>query len=77
MRSNKSFSTETSERYSRALFEVSQESSELDKAEGDLKNFLSILASSSDIENTSKKLHIYLGARFWGSLATEISRSQG
>ena len=50
----KSFSTETSERYSRALFEVSQESSELDKAESDIKNFLSILASSSDIENFIK-----------------------
>ena len=54
MNVKKSFSTETSERYSRALFEVSQESSELDKAEGDLKNFLSILASSSDIENFIK-----------------------
>ena len=54
MNAKKSFSTETSERYSRALFEVSQESSELDKAESDLKNFLSILASSSDIENFIK-----------------------
>ena len=54
MNVKKSFSTETSERYSRALFEVSQESSELDKAEGDLKNFLSILVSSSDIENFIK-----------------------
>tara|TARA_B100001248_G_scaffold229951_1_gene189619 strand:- start:461 stop:1018 length:558 start_codon:yes stop_codon:yes gene_type:complete len=54
MNAKKSFSTETAERYSRALFEVSQESSELDKAESDLKNFLSILASSSDIENFIK-----------------------
>ena len=54
MNAKKSFSTETSERYSRALFEVSQESSELDKAESDIKNFLSILASSSDIENLLK-----------------------
>ena len=54
MNAKKSFSTETSERYSRALFEVSQESSELDKAESDIKNFLSILASSSDIENFIK-----------------------
>ena len=36
------------------MFEVSQESSELDKAESDIKNFLSILASSSDIENFIK-----------------------
>jgi len=54
MNAKKSFSTETAERYSRALFEVSQESSELDKAESDLKNFLSILTSSSDIENFIK-----------------------
>ena len=31
MSSNKSFSVETSERYSRALFEVSKETNELDK----------------------------------------------
>ena len=31
MSSNKSFSTETSERYSRALFEVTKEFNELDK----------------------------------------------
>ena len=33
MSANKSFSTETSERYSRALFEVSKEANELDKGE--------------------------------------------
>ena len=36
MSANKSFSTETSERYSRALFEVAKESSELDKVENEL-----------------------------------------
>ena len=39
MSANKSFSTETSERYSRALFEVSQESKDLDKVESDIKIF--------------------------------------
>ena len=36
---NKSFSTETSDRYSRALFEVSKESNELEQIELDIKNF--------------------------------------
>ena len=38
MSTNKSFSTETSERYSRALFEVSKETNELEK-ENDIKKF--------------------------------------
>ena len=54
MSSNKSFSNETSERYSRALFEVCKESNELDKVESDVKNFLIILNSSSDIKNFIK-----------------------
>ena len=48
---NKSFSTETSERYSRALFEVIQEVDELEKVENDLKNFLSLLNNSIQIRN--------------------------
>ena len=39
MSANKSFSIETSGRYSRALFEVAQEASELEKIENDIKNF--------------------------------------
>ena len=54
MSSNKSFSTETSERYSRALFEVCKESNEIEKVESDVNNFLLILNSSSDIENFIK-----------------------
>ena len=42
MSSNKSFSTETSERYSRALFEVCKESNELEKVQNDVNNFLLI-----------------------------------
>ena len=42
MSAKKSFSTETSKRYARALFEVVNESSELDKAEINTNNFLYI-----------------------------------
>ena len=51
MSTNKSFSTEASERYSRALFEVANESKELDKIEKDIKNFQSLLDSSFEIKN--------------------------
>ena len=54
MSTNKSFSNETSERYSRALFEVSKESNELEKAENDIKNFQSLYDSSLDIKNFFK-----------------------
>ena len=54
MSTNKSFSTETSERYSRALFEVSKESNELDKVESDIKNFQSLIKSSLEIKNFLK-----------------------
>ena len=51
MSTNKSFSTETSERYSRALFEVANEVKELDKIENDIKNFEKLLNSSLEIKN--------------------------
>ena len=51
MSTNKSFSTETSERYSRALFEVSQENSELEKTESDVKKFYLIINSSMELKN--------------------------
>ncbi len=54
MSTNKSFSTETSERYSRALFEVSKESNELDKVEKDIKDFQILLNESSVIQNFIK-----------------------
>ena len=54
MSSNKSFSTETSERYSRALFEVLKESNELEKAEKDIKNFQLLLNTSLDFKNFIK-----------------------
>ena len=51
MSKNKSFSTETSERYSRALFEVAQEASDLEKIENDIKNFASLMNNSLEIKN--------------------------
>ena len=54
MSTNKSFSTETSERYSRALFEAAKDSNELDKTESDVKKFLILLNSSYEIANFLK-----------------------
>tara|TARA_Y100001958_G_C21196891_1_gene524112 strand:- start:268 stop:825 length:558 start_codon:yes stop_codon:yes gene_type:complete len=54
MSTNKSFSTETAERYSRALFELSTEFNELDKVETDTRNFQLLLSSSKEIENFIK-----------------------
>ena len=51
MSTNKSFSSETSERYSRALFGVASDSNEIDKIENDVKNFQSLFNSSLDIKN--------------------------
>ena len=51
MSANKSFSTETSERYSRALFEVAEEAAELKKIETDIKNFKSLLENSPELKN--------------------------
>tara|TARA_B100000963_G_scaffold294572_1_gene265222 strand:- start:13294 stop:13851 length:558 start_codon:yes stop_codon:yes gene_type:complete len=51
MSTNKSFSTETSERYSRALFEVAKETNELEKIENDIRNFQLLFNSSAEIKN--------------------------
>ena len=48
---NKTFSNETSERYSRALFEVLKENKEQDKAEQDIINFQNLINSSFEINN--------------------------
>ena len=54
MSTNKSFSTETSERYSRALFEVSRDSGDLDKVENDIKNFKLIYDKNLELRNFLK-----------------------
>ena len=51
MSTNKSFSTETSERYSRALFEVAKEAGDLEKLETDIKSFKSLLENSTELKN--------------------------
>ena len=51
MSTNKSFSSETSERYSRALFEVANEANELDQIENGIRNFQSLFNSSPEIKN--------------------------
>ena len=50
MSTNKSFSTETSERYSRALFEVVKADDELNKVETDIQNFTNFFNSNSEIK---------------------------
>ena len=54
MSTNKSFSTETSERYSRALFEVSRDSDDLDKVENDIKDFKLIYDKNLEVRNFIK-----------------------
>ena len=54
MSTNKTFSTETSERYARALFEVSSDSKELDLTEDNVKNFCSVLDISPELINFIK-----------------------
>ncbi len=54
MSSKKSFSTETSERYSRALFEVSKESNELDEVENKIIDFKQLINKSLEIKNFIK-----------------------
>ena len=51
MSTNKSFSSETSERYSRALFEISREADELEKIETEIKNFASLHDGSLELKN--------------------------
>ena len=51
MSTNKSFSTETSERYSRALYEVSKEAREIEKTEVDIKIFQSLHDNSLELKN--------------------------
>ena len=54
MSANKSFSSETSERYARAIFELALENSELDNVENSLKELLNIYNSSLDLESFIK-----------------------
>ena len=54
MSSNKSFSTETANRYALALFELANENSELDVVEKNIQDLLQIYNSSRDLKNFIK-----------------------
>ncbi len=54
MSSNKSFSTETSERYALALFELANENSEIKTIEKNIKELLSIYDTNEELENFIK-----------------------
>ena len=54
MSSNKSFSTETSERYALALFELCKEKSELDKVESNISDLLRIYDDNAELKNFLK-----------------------
>ena len=54
MSSNKSFSTETANRYALALFELANENSELDIVEKNIQDLLQIYNSSRDLKNFIK-----------------------
>ena len=45
MSTNKSFSTETSNRYAKAIFELAEESNELDIVEKNIQDLLEIIYS--------------------------------
>ena len=54
MSSNKSFSSETANRYALALYELAKENSELETAERDVKEFLTIYNTTEDLKNFIK-----------------------
>ena len=54
MSSNKTFSNETSERYARALFEISSDLKELISTEDNVRNFCSVLNLSPELKNFLK-----------------------
>ena len=54
MSSNKSFSTETANRYALALYELAKENSELETVERDIKEFLMVHNASEDLKNFIK-----------------------
>ena len=78
MSTNKSFSTETSERYSRALFEVANEANELSKIETDIKSFQILFDSSSEIKNFIQNPTLSINAQnsFVNLLAEKLSFSK-
>jgi len=54
MSSNKSFSSQTSERYAKAIFELAYENKELEIVEKNMRELLSVYESSSELRNFIK-----------------------
>ena len=54
MSSNKSFSSETANRYALALYELAKENSELEIIEKNINDFLAIYNTSEDLKNFIK-----------------------
>ena len=54
MSSNKSFSSETANRYALALYELAKENSELEAVEKDVKELLAIYNTNADLKNFIK-----------------------
>ena len=54
MSSNKSFSSETANRYALALYELAKENSEIEAVEKDIKELLAIYNTSKDFKNFIK-----------------------
>ena len=54
MSTNKSFSTETSNRYAKAMFELAEESNEIDIVEKNVQDLLKLYTLNSDINNFIK-----------------------
>ena len=79
MSTSKLFSTETSERYARALFDVAKENSEIEKIESCLKTFLDVYNSSPElinfIKNPTKSNNIQLEAVSIISLKLNFSKN--
>ena len=51
MSSNKSFSTETSDRYAKAVFELAQENNEIENLENEIKDLSNFYDTDSEFVN--------------------------
>ena len=78
MSANKSFSSETSERYSRALFEVAKDAGELEKVEADTKTVHSLLKNNNEFTNFVQNPTYSISAqnKFLNSLSEKLNFSR-
>ena len=64
MSSNKSFSSETANRYALALYELAKENSELEIIEKNINEFLAVYNTSEDLKNFIKNVVSYHKDRY-------------